>query len=209
LTKEQRKLVNQLKFNIEQSVGHAKYSTQVLADHSGVEVGVIFDETKDYVKDIKEASKKIKDDLTLEDIDFKKPESKWSRYSLVKYYERAYKIARLIDKTLDDEKYAPFFVKKKDFQKIMRSVERGYHMAYRICSKLKKYEASASGDKPLKYYADRFKKLNLQRANRKLLKEEGDLKYFDDGSIWNKREQTWVKLSDRPIENIGPEYFDG
>lgn len=192
LSSKQSKLINQLKVLIENSIGHAKYSTQALANYSGQNnVGVIFDETKDYIRDIKKSSKKIKDELKLEDIDFKKPDSKWSKYSLMDHYERAYKIAYLIDDTLTSKK-------KKEFKNILNSVERGYHMAYRICRKLEEYKGTAlSKDKFIDdFYGDRFKKLNIHRFNREYLKTEGDLRYFSDGSIWNFKKQEWIKQSE-------------
>lgn len=196
LSEDQLKLVSELKRTIEQSVGHAKYSTQVLASFKG-SMEKFFDDSEDYVKLIKKESKRLKGKLKLEDIDFEKPEEEWSKYLLVEHYETAYKLVLLIEETLTDPKAV------RRFGNIKKTVERGYYLSYRICRKVQEYTKDYSVDsKKLEFHSKKFKKLNLQRHQRKLVKEEGDLKHFSDGSIWNSKDQTWIVESKNPLEPL-------
>lgn len=171
LSSKQKKLIDRLKSVIEDSVGHAKYSTQMLYDFKcenepdfdgSIWLDVFFDESKDYTKEIIKESKKIKDELDLEDVDFKKPDDKWSKYSLVNHYAIAYELSILINDSL-----TPNISKK--FKGIMKKIERGYYMAYRICNKLQEYEERKPNEKfkDLKYYSKRFKEINLKRNRKK------------------------------------------
>lgn len=172
-----RQLLTQLKEQIEKSIGTAKYCTQKLLEYKYPESvdhphiwDTFYKEGIDYIEEIRNTKETI---LDIDHIsNFIRPNHQWSKYKLVNHWERAYNISLEIIKLEEDD-----IDKKIKYINIHKGIERAYYMSYRISNKLKEYMNKQPNNvdtkeinkrlKSLSHYENNFKKLNMERHNRK------------------------------------------
>ena len=166
--------IQDLKYIIEQSVGPAKYSADKLRAfkqkmEGNFKMDKFFDENIDYAKELREA-----DHYTLLDIKrkYSKPDDSWAfKYRINHHYQQAYHLAHKIKESLSDSELDLW-------EYVVRSVERGYYLSYRICRKLeeyrKKYPEHEIWNKrkskltDFEKFKDKFKRNSIKRHEKNL-----------------------------------------
>lgn len=183
---EQEKYIKNIKLNLEISLPMGKYTTSILEQFK-IKEDPTYNQKKFFEEEkIEKYIEEMTDDLERLKSDYKNYKIKninektffneldgYKKYELIKNYEETYKLAMLLNDTLDEEQ-------KKKFDQVIKRIIHCYYMAYRMCRKLEEYRKKHPFDgdngkfwkkdqkmSMIKHHALRFRKINEERFERK------------------------------------------